>query len=823
MRSRSVLAAGAAVAVIASLAPAALASSQSASVSAATVAAPAPRGDVDTVPDPAAPGPYATERVKVFRGWQAVDVGMPTKVEDLAEVTYPVRGDGAVARGTFPVVLLLHGRHAYCSVEGPAVRPPDPLCAGTSAPRPVPSYTGYRYVADALASQGRVVVSISANGINAQDDMGDMGMTARGRLVVHHLRALDRAALLDGHLDLSRTVLMGHSRGGEGVVAAAQMLSDTPLPGVRISAVVPLAPTTFSRPAPPAVPTVTLLPACDGDVLDLQGQTLVDRGRDLYGGAGALRSSVWFAGGNHNYLNTEWTPGLSVSGTGSDDARYIYSGVPRTSSCHESRRLSPSEARTIGASYLAAVVRWVQDGDSSMRPLLDGTGTVPAPVHAAGMDVRATSLAGPDRLLLTPQPGVRVQGRHVRIAACVGNALNGFADEPGTCALGAVAEGLDTAWLGQPFIYSYLPGRTAVRMSWTRPGWGAVQLGGVTDLSGSSRVSARVVVDPASRATFRMTLVDDRGRRAVVPLSGRGLSTLSRGAEAARLVPQQAWIDLSTVSGIDLRRITALGIDVTGRGSAWILDVSHRTGRPAPSAPLLPTADIPTDTIFRVPVGTSTVVLPVRLSRPAPAGAILLAQTQSSFETPPVIRRIEVPTGAVTVDVPIEVTIPEVIAPDDQFGSLISIYALSGLTVGQWAGITGFVPEGVRIREVTLGQADVVAPPGGAFDWDFGSSDGGRVQILAQVVAAGMDYADLDPDYRESYGLPSSGPIVPDAEWTLFTDEVEPGVFRLSIPLAKDADPGAWISLGITSVSGGVFPESLPLLDGTVSGPEVDN
>jgi len=812
MRSRPVLAIGAACAAIAALAPITSASSAPQTVPQAAEAAPR----ADSALDPAAPGRYSIARERVFRGWQSVDVGMETKVEDLAEITYPTTRRGDVARGSFPVVVLLHGRHAYCSSQGPRVSPPDPLCAREDRLRPVPSYRGYRYLADALASQRRVVMSISANGINAQDDMGDMGMTARGQLVVHHLRALADVDLLDGHLDLGRTVLMGHSRGGEGVVSAAQQLADAPLPGVRVAAVVPFAPTTFSRSAPPTVPTVTLLPACDGDVLDLQGQTLVDRGRDLYGGAGALRSSVWFAGGNHNYLNTEWTPGLSVSETGRDDARNIYSGVTRSSSCHESRRLTPKQERTIGAAYLAAVTRWVQDGDRSMLRLIDGTGTLPAPVRASGLEVRTASMAGPDRLLLQPAPGVGVTGERVRIDACLGDGLNGYADPPGTCALGAVPEGLDTAWLGQPFIYAALPGRTAVRMSWTRPGWGAVRLDGPTDLSGSSRLSLRVVVDPTSRATWRMTLVDDAGRRAVVPLSGLGLSTLSRGADAARLVPQQAWIGLGSVSGVDLRRITAIGLDVAGTGRAWILDASHRTGSPAPAAAPLPTATMPTDSVSRVPVGTTTVLVPVSLSRPAPAGAVLLAQSQAGFEAMPVITRIEVPVGATSVDVPIEVTIPPVISPSQQFASLLSLYPVSGLTVGQWAGVTAFVPEGVRLREITWVEADVMAAPGESFAWDFTTTDGGDAQVIAQVVAAGMDYADLDAQFRAQLDLPDSGPIVPDERWEIYSQEAESGVYRLTLPLSPGADPGAWISLGITQVSGAIFPESLPLLDGTV-------
>ena len=45
-----------------------------------------------------------------------------------------------------------------------------------------------RYVADVLASQGYLTVSIAANGVNGQDAfLDDGGASARSQLVRHHL------------------------------------------------------------------------------------------------------------------------------------------------------------------------------------------------------------------------------------------------------------------------------------------------------------------------------------------------------------------------------------------------------------------------------------------------------------------------------------------------------------------------------------------------------------------------------------------------------------------------------------------------------------
>ena len=78
-----------------------------------------------------------------------------------------------------------------------------------------------------LASQGYATVSVAANAANAHDgDTPDFGATARGALVRHHLSLIDGwvadpTSVWSGRVDLANTVLVGHSRGGEGVARAA--------------------------------------------------------------------------------------------------------------------------------------------------------------------------------------------------------------------------------------------------------------------------------------------------------------------------------------------------------------------------------------------------------------------------------------------------------------------------------------------------------------------------------------------------------------------------------------------------------------------------
>ena len=798
-----------------------------------------PRGDV--VPsDPSAPGPYATKRIDVIRSWASVDVGFPAGVvtegtplvEDVSDVTYPVDANGNVPAGRHPVVIILHGMHGWCADKGPVVEPIPWWCFDVGA-RPVPSYQGYRYVADVLASQGRVVVSISADGVNALDFFGGLfgsqstGMTARGKLVVHHLRKLAAAnerrvkglgTRFIGHLDLGRTMLIGHSRGGEGVVVAGQMLERMANPPARVAGVVNLAPTAFAQSAPPNSPTMTLLPACDGDVVDLQGQTYVDRGRDLYGGRGFLRTSVWFAGGNHNFLNTEWTPGLSESHTGKDDAAEAYDEVEGAGSCKPDARLTPEQERKVGIAYMAAMAKWTQDDDQAMLAYLDGTGTVPVSVMNQGVEVRASSLSGPDRLLAVPQPDTDVSSKAISARLCKGSQMGGRQPEwRDYCGYRRVAVGYDTSWLGGQSLEYPLPGRTAVHLTWERAGSGWLDLGGTRDLSTSTRLSMRVVVDPKTRGTFRMLVRDADGAVAVAPLRGAPLLPLTRGEAANRLVPQQAWVDVADLRGIDVTRVVGAGLVVTGSGGAWILDVSHRTSRPAPAADVLPLSGIKPLTI-RVPAGTSVVTVPLTLDRPAPTSARFMV----GAEFPPAAdARIAdsifvIPAGVTNVEIPITVTIPAVVGPDEQYSGGLIAYPLSGATTNNAVGIVSIVPDGVTIRTIDVVEPVVEADPGDALAWEFTSTDGAAVAVQLAMVEAFMDYADLDPEFREAQGLPDSGPIATGDGLELWTEEVAPGVMRASLPLAKGANRGAWITYRIESVSGALLPSDAPLLTGTV-------
>lgn len=152
----------------------------------------------------------------------------------------------------------------------------------------IPSHEGYSAAAEALASQGYVAVSLSANAITSYESIGVRvdADRARGHLILAHLDLLSEAnkgnhpelSLLEGCLDLNNVGLMGHSRGGSGV-AWAVTLNRLLNKGYGIQAAVLLGSTTYEDIAIPDTHTAAILPFLDGDVIWLEAQRNSDISR----------------------------------------------------------------------------------------------------------------------------------------------------------------------------------------------------------------------------------------------------------------------------------------------------------------------------------------------------------------------------------------------------------------------------------------------------------------------------------------------------------------------------------------------------------------
>jgi hypothetical protein len=243
-------------------------------------------------------------------------------VDVRAVVRYPAKASGAgqpVAGGKHPLVVFLHGNHATCPCS----------CSHTCAPASrIPNHLGYNYLLDVLASWGFIAVSIDGFDVTCAGSIAMSDYEARGRLVLRHLAkwkvwqtagGAPWGQLFKGRVDLSSIGLSGHSRGGEGVVAA-EFINRAEGLGFQIKAVNAIAPTDQDPSVRfvPQIPYFLLLAASDGDVSNLQGLRTYDRTSLAGAPVQSEKAMLWVHGANHNSFNTVWTPSFGVA-CASDD------------------------------------------------------------------------------------------------------------------------------------------------------------------------------------------------------------------------------------------------------------------------------------------------------------------------------------------------------------------------------------------------------------------------------------------------------------------------------------------------------------------------
>ena len=343
-------------------------------------------------PDPGTPGPLNVTREEYDFGDTAFQPSdFPGPVELRASIHYPTN----LAGGPFPVIVLLHGRHATCFNGGGAAFLEWPC---TSNHQPIPSYKGYDYVSEVLASNGYVVVSVSANGVNAVDNaVFDLGALARAELMQKHLDILKQfnttggapfGTKFVGKFDLTRVGTMGHSRGGEGVVRHYVLNNELGAP-YGIKAVFPLAPVDFNRFVVNNAALNVLLPYCDGDVSDLQGVHFYDDARYNVPGDQAPKHYELVMGANHNFYNTIWSPSSPFPGSANDWLAFVPGGNS-DSQCgkgKDSQRLTEAQQRGTGLAYMTAFFRAYVGGESQFIPILTGDAPPPASAQTTNLFV----------------------------------------------------------------------------------------------------------------------------------------------------------------------------------------------------------------------------------------------------------------------------------------------------------------------------------------------------------------------------------------------------------------------------------------------------
>ena len=295
------------------------------------------RTSFTTAPDPGTAGTQPITMLDYEYGASAIT--LPDLVPTTTHTPAPVELDGEV---TFPTDLSggpQPSDHDHC-MAGTARSTTRQTTNSASLSWPptgtqlsIPSFQGYRFVADELASQGYIVVSIGANGINAVDNnTPDDGMKARVELIETQLNlwntfdsegeAPPSAAdpnMFVGKINMQDIGEMGHSRGGEGVVEAYDYnKSFGSADPYGIKAVFALAPVDFQRLTDNNVPFAVMLPYADGDVSDLQGMHFFDDEEYNVSGDQSPKYEFLVMGADHDLFNTVWTAGLFPAGAADD-------------------------------------------------------------------------------------------------------------------------------------------------------------------------------------------------------------------------------------------------------------------------------------------------------------------------------------------------------------------------------------------------------------------------------------------------------------------------------------------------------------------------
>ncbi|GAB3255588.1 hypothetical protein GCM10027456_32220 [Kineosporia babensis] len=606
------------------------AGSQNYQASARTAQAAAPVGPV-LEEDPAAPGPYGVERADYDLGDTAVRLaGLRGQAVEMRAAVYLPKG----AEGARPVAVFLHGMHQFCygkTTGTPAINWP---C--TKGMKPVPSYLGYESPAKALASHGYAVVSISANGVNATLDESapDAGTQARGELVLAHLDQLrqwvsDSDSQLSGRLDLSNVGLMGHSRGGEGVVTAAALNSARPSPyGIR--AVLPLAPTDFARNTLPGAAMAVILPYCDGDVSDQQGQHFYDDSR-YAGKDNVLRTTLTMLGANHNFFNTEWTPATSKAGSFDDW------GDKKDPVCGRKApgRLSPKQQQAVGAAYLSGFFRLNLGDEQQFLPMFDGTN---GRAKSAGQAVVYTQAQQPSasRTDLASFALPKASVTTSKAASYCAGAGNPPSKDKRLLPACAKSDGWSTDfphWVPSYFAPD-VPTTSVARLKWTTK----TKPRTLVSIKASSPTAREALTFRAatlsSKAGLDVTVTDRSGAKATVSVAkvSNALSPLPRLQGSAKVIMQTVRIPLTSFKGVDPGAIAQVSFARASKtGDVVLADLALDTPSSVIGGPTaLPAASIGDQIVFERNK-SQRVRIPVNLSRPSSVPVVVNVDTNIMY------------------------------------------------------------------------------------------------------------------------------------------------------------------------------------------------
>ncbi|MGW6278461.1 Calx-beta domain-containing protein [Kribbella sp. NPDC055071] len=657
---------------------------------------------------PAGTSGFAVDTMEYNLGDLAVELPALNGRSELRGRVYAPRG----AAGKRPMVVFLHGFHQYCTGEVQTW----PCPAGETA---VPSFRGYGAAAEALASHGYVVISVSANAINAGGGKTpDRGATARGELVLAHLDLWRRwSSSADGpfgrrfvgRVDLDNVGLMGHSRGGDGVIAAALANAGRPSPyGIR--AVMPLASTDGSRTTLPGVGMSLLMGYCDADVYDLQGQHHFDDSR--YAAADNVpRSTVLVMGANHNFWNSEWSA--------EDDWGHDPDKAPCGSATPG--RLTAAEQQSVGRAYIDGFFRLMLGGETALATMFDGSNTLPTSLRPTEVHVVA-QMPSSSRLDVArfdhPLPKASISGS-LTASTCSGVPMDeGLSRDPRYCVQDPQAD-LFPHWV-PVLLVPRVPNPAVTVLRWDGLD-GVVRLRSPRpDVSSYSALTFRAAPDPEAAGSSDLTvrITDQHGHFEEVAVSAvsDALKPLPGAPEDAqpKTLLRTVRIPLSRLRAVDLHAIRTIELrtDRIPHAAVFVSDLAFSRWSPGtttlPSLPRLSIADAPT--IEEGDRGSRTVEFAVTLSRPSSIPVTVHAETSGFFFDPaivtPVAKELTFAPGQTVRPFSVVVHGNDVAQSDQHFNVALSVPHNAALA-DAWAAGTVLDDDADQVgtrRHITVGS-----------------------------------------------------------------------------------------------------------------------
>lgn len=253
-------------------------------------------------------------------------------------------------QGDFPIILMVHGNHTmeYFSTSG------------------------YDYLGELLASRGFIAVSVDEDFINYSNAYGapNDNYELRAWMLLQHLEHLQQMnsnpeSPFYQQIDFDQVALMGHSRGGQAALMAADYKSffnDEKLlesmDNVHIQAVIAIAPTDNKVDGKyPSIHNTSYLllhGARDADVYDYRGdqqfyRATFDKNYD------GFKTTLYIADANHTQFNTNW---------GSMDL-----SLPRGLFLNRKQTMEPEDQQQIAKVYLSAFLERVFHENTSYEKL----------------------------------------------------------------------------------------------------------------------------------------------------------------------------------------------------------------------------------------------------------------------------------------------------------------------------------------------------------------------------------------------------------------------------------------------------------------------